>query len=106
MRYEVIGFINQRPTCVVSEAPLPCVFDGLAMDGMRTDGWAASKDVDALASDIDAAGEGVEYFAAGAFADAQPGDLRGAQHPGGGVGRVVDLVEVGPNPTLLSRAAK
>jgi hypothetical protein len=69
-------------------------FDGLAMDGMRTDGWTASKDVDALVGDVDAAGEGVEDDAAGAVAYAQPGDLRGAQHPGGGVGGVVNLVEV------------
>ena len=69
-------------------------FDGLAMDGMRTYGWAASEHVDALVGDIDPAGEGVENSAAGAFADAQPGDLRRAQHPSRGVGRVVDLVEV------------
>lgn len=55
------------------------------------DGWAAGEDVDALVGDVDAAGEDAT---AGAFADIQPGDLRGAQHPGGGVGHMVYLVEV------------
>ncbi len=45
------------------------------MDRMGAHGWAASEDVDALAGDADAAGEGVKDAAAGAVADAQPGNL-------------------------------
>lgn len=58
------------------------------------DGVAGDDDEGALAGHADAAGKGIGADT-GAVADGDPGDLVVAlDHPGGGVGGVVDLLEI------------